>query len=160
MTAPAKDPMTNRREKAASTGQAAEKARESVADLDSRLRMNASQTKEQKQALRNALAEADRLKAALKAGERERENLSKRRKKAASKAEKARAKAKSAEQRYDKMVLAEMVRREKERESGSAADPEPERPNQATSTATSTAARKTAADAGNSEPQNRPTPAG
>jgi chromosome segregation ATPase len=161
--------LDSRRDKAATAAGAAEKAQAGVTELDNRLQTNASLTTQQTQALRAAQAEANRLKRSLKLTAKERTRLTAARKKATAKVAQARKKQQAAEAKYDKVVLADMVRREKERDraqksTGStrvsttagagpaAADPPPEQPDAATSMATRTAARKTAAAAG---PRNR-----
>jgi hypothetical protein len=149
-------PLDGRRDQAAAAAVAAEKAQAGVAELDHRLATNANLTRQQSQALRNAVAEANRLKRALKAGTKERDRLTKARKKAVTRADKAKAKAESADAKYSKTVLAELVRREKERDRVAASVPAPEQPTVAT-TATRTAARKTAAAAGVSAPRARKT---
>src|SRR6185312_501118 len=73
--------LDRRRGQAASAASAVEKAQAGVMELDNRLRTNASMTQQQKQALRNAEAEASRLKRALKAGTKEHDRLTKARKK-------------------------------------------------------------------------------
>jgi seryl-tRNA synthetase len=81
--------------------------------------------------LHRAVEEADRLKRSLKAASKRRTELTKERRKAAAKAEQARAKAAAAEAKYDKEVLAELVRREKEKDRaappGKELQPAPER---------------------------------
>jgi hypothetical protein len=145
------------RERAAAAAKAAEKAQAGVTDLDNRLQTNASLTKQQTQAMRNAVAEVNRLKRAIKVGAKERGRLIKARRRAVAKVGRAQAKQKSAESKYDRSVLADMVRREKARDRADSARPPvdgtskalapvPERSPAAT-TATKTAARKTAAAA-------------
>jgi septal ring factor EnvC (AmiA/AmiB activator) len=112
-----------RREKAASTATAVEKAQAGVTELDNRLQTNSSLTQQHKQALRNAEAEANRLRRSLKAALKERDKLSKARKKAVAKADKARSKAKAAEAKYEKSVLADMVNREKIKDRAGSARP-------------------------------------
>jgi chromosome segregation ATPase len=163
--------LDSRRDKAAAAASAAEKAQAGVAELENRLQTNATLTTQQTQALRNAEAEAKRLKRSLKLTAKERSRLAAARKKAAARAAKARQKQQAAEAKYDKVVLADIVRREKERDRAqlspendlasptaptratartpaTVADPPPEQPDAATSMATRTAARKTAAAAG------------
>jgi hypothetical protein len=115
--------LDRRREQAASAASAAEKAQTGVTELDNRLRTNASMTQQQKQALRNAEAEVNRLKRSVKAAAKERDRLVKARKKAVDKAGKARTKAKAADAKYDKSVLADMVRREKMKDRADSARP-------------------------------------
>jgi hypothetical protein len=126
VTAPARttadrpSPLDRRRDKAAAAASAAEKAQAGVTELDHRLATNGSLTKQQSQALRNALAEANRLKRALKAGAKERDRLAKARKRAVARADKAKARAGSADAKYSTSVLAELVRREKEKDRAAA----------------------------------------
>jgi chromosome segregation ATPase len=157
--------LDSRRDKAATAASAAAKAQAGVTELDNRLQTSTSLTTQQTQALRNAQAEVNRLKRSLKLTAKERARLTTARKKAAAKAAQARKKQQAAEAKYDKVVLADMVRREKERDRAqtspesnrvpttvgarpAVADPPPEQPDAATSMATRTAARKTAAAAG------------
>jgi chromosome segregation ATPase len=100
---------------------AADEAQARCAALDSRLQTNASLTQQQGQALRNAKAEVNRLMRALKSAAKERDGLAKMLKKATAAAERAKAKAQAAEAKYDKTVLAELVRREKEKDQAEAA---------------------------------------
>jgi hypothetical protein len=155
--------LDRRRERATAAAKAAEKAQAGVTDLDNRLQTNAGLTEQRTQALRNAVAEVIRLKRAVKAGTEERGRLTKARKRAVAKAGRAQAKHKSAESKYDRSVLADMVRREKAKDRADSAraavdstskalGPVPERsPAAATATktaantATKTAATKTAA---------------
>ena len=148
-------PLDRRRDRAAAAASAAEKAEAAVTELDHRLETNASLTTQQSQALRNALAEATRLKRSLKAGVKERDRLGKARRKAADRADRAKAKAKAADDKYSRSVLADLIRREKEKAASKPAtlqavpdrSPAPERPNAAARAAVGTAARKTAARA-------------
>ena len=114
--------LDRRRDKAAAAATDAEKAQAGVTELDNRLATNASMINQQKQALRNTAAEAGRLKRSIKAAARERDRLAKARKKAVARAEKAQARSKSAEAKYDKSVLAVMVRREKAKDRAAAGD--------------------------------------
>ena len=160
--------LENSREQAATAASAAEQAQAAVTELDNRLETNANLNLQQRQALRNAEAEAARLKRSLKTAAKDKVRLTEARKKAAAKADKAKDKRTAAEAKYDKVVLAELVNREKERDRAQATDPgntpaakkittavgrtpapdpEPERPDPATATATRTAARRTAARA-------------
>jgi chromosome segregation ATPase len=116
-------PLDRRRDKAADAARAADQAQAGVTELEHRLQTNASMTSQQKQALRNAEAEASRLKRALKAGARERDRLAKAHEKAAARAAKARARSAAAESKYDKSVLADLVRREKAKDRADAAQP-------------------------------------
>ncbi|UQU64421.1 hypothetical protein COUCH_36620 [Couchioplanes caeruleus] len=137
--------LDRRRDRAGTAGAAAERAEAAVTDLDNQLRTIADLTVQQQQSLRNAVDEAARLKRSLKAARQRRAELLKARKKAAVKAGKARDKARAAEAKYDKQLLADMIRREKERDrAASAPDPQPEKQTASTATARRTAARKTA----------------
>jgi chromosome segregation ATPase len=149
--------LDSRRDKASAAATAAEQAQAGVNELDHRLETNATLRTQQAQALRNAQAEAARLKRSLKAVAKEQDRLTAARKKAAARVDKAKAKQKAAEAKYDKVVLADLVRREKERDRTAAGDgpseqgsrttaepPPPEQPSTATRTATRTAARRTA----------------
>jgi chromosome segregation ATPase len=158
--------LDRRRDQAAAAADAVEKAEAAVTELDHRLDTNASLTTQQSQALRNAVAEATRLKRALKAGSKEKDRLTKARKKAADRAQRTKAKAKAADDKYSKSVLADLVRREKEKDRAAAGkpaalksvpSPAPERPNAAAESAIGTAARKTAAAAGVRTPRARKT---
>jgi hypothetical protein len=149
--------LDRRRDQAVAAAGAAEKAQAGVTELDHRLETNANLTRQQSQALRNAVAEANRLKRALKAGTKERDRLTKARKKAVTRAGRAKAKAGSADAKYSRTVLAELVRREKERDRAAAFAPAPEQPSVTATAATRTAARRTAAAAGVSAPRARKT---
>jgi chromosome segregation ATPase len=165
VTAPARtttdrpsSPLDRRRDQASTTAHAAEKAQAGVTELNNRLQTNTNLTTQQSQALRNAEAEANRLKRSLKAGVKERDRLTKAHKRAVAQADKAKAKAKAADEKYSKAVLADLVRREKQKDAArtttpatrqpavsAVPNPEPERPNVSAAAATRTAARKTAA---------------
>lgn len=114
-------PLDRRRAKSAEAHAAAEKARSGVTELDHRLQTATTLIEQETQALRHAEAEAKRLKRVLKAADAERARLSKQRAKAAARAEKAQARAEAAEARYDKVVLLELVQREKARDRAEAA---------------------------------------
>jgi hypothetical protein len=147
-------PLDRRRDKAGRTGAAAAAAQAAVTDIDHQLKTVASLAEQQEQALHRAVEEAARLKRSLKAAGKRRTELVKERKKAVARAERARAKAADAEAKYDKELLADLVRREKEKDRAEVsepaggdpapADPAPEQPDEATRTARRTAARKTA----------------
>jgi chromosome segregation ATPase len=148
-------PLDRRRDKAGTASAAAAAADAAVTDIDRQLETLSSLTEQQQGALRRAAEETERLKRSLKAAGKRRAELAKERKKAVAKAEQARAKADLAEAKYDKEVLAELVRREKEKDRAAgapsarsprraAADPPPEKPDEATQSARRTAARKTA----------------
>jgi chromosome segregation ATPase len=115
--------LDRRREQATSAASAADKAQAGVTELDNRLQTNASMTRQQKQTLRNAEAEVTRIKRSLKAAAKERDQLTRARKKAVAKVDKARSKAEAADAKYEKSVLADMVRREKIKDRAEAARP-------------------------------------
>jgi chromosome segregation ATPase len=115
--------LDRRREQATSAARAADKAQSGVTELDNRLQTNTSMTRQQKQALRNAEAEVTRIKRSLKAAAKERDQLTRARKKAVAKVDKARIKAEAADAKYEKSVLADMVRREKIKDRAEAARP-------------------------------------
>ena len=120
--------LDRRRGKAQAAKDAADKARGGVADLDTRIAANASQTQQDQAALHRARDEVIRLKRALKAAAKEGVALQARRKKASTVAVKADAKAKAAETKYDQAVLADIVRREKARDRTAAATAKPAAP--------------------------------
>jgi chromosome segregation ATPase len=147
--------LDRRRAKAGSANAAAAKAQDAVTDIDRQLETVANLVTEQEQALRRAVQEADRLKRSLKAASKRRTELDKERRKAVAKADRAREQAAAAEAKYDKEVLADLVRREKEKDRAAAPSsdtpppkkasaPAPEQPAESTQTAKRTAARKTA----------------
>ncbi|HET6482054.1 MAG TPA: hypothetical protein VFG35_18760 [Actinoplanes sp.] len=108
--------LDRRREQSAAAKNAAERTRTTVTELDNRLRTNAELTQQQTQALRNAEAEIKRLRRSLKTQARDKERLDKAHRKAVSQAAKAQAKSSAIEAKYGKILLAEMVDREKERD--------------------------------------------
>ena len=109
-------PLDRRRGKADAAGAAAAKAATAVTDIDRQLETIANLTEQQRQARYRVVEEAERLKRSLKAAGKRRAELVKDRKKAVAKAERARARAAAAESKYDKEVLADLVRREKEKD--------------------------------------------
>jgi hypothetical protein len=115
--------LDRRREQNMAAKYAAEKAHTAVTDLANRLQTNADLTQQQTLALRNAEAEAKRLKRALKTQARDRNRLEKAHQKALSKAAKASRRAEDMDDKYSKSVLADMVRREKERDQAAATAP-------------------------------------
>jgi hypothetical protein len=151
--------LDRRRDQASAAATAAKKAQKSVTELDSLLKTNARTTRQQTQALHNAVAEVGRLKRALKTATKERGRLTKARTKAVARADKAQAKSKAAESKYDRSVLADLVRREKAKDradsarstvgnAGTAVTDMPSKgPGTGKEIATRTAARKTAARA-------------
>ena len=116
-------PLDRRRDKAGAAGAAATKAQAAVSDLDRQLETLTSLADQQQQAVRRAAEESDRLKRSIKAAGKRRGELVKERKRAVAKAERARARAASAEAKYDKAVLADLVRREKEKDRATATAP-------------------------------------
>jgi hypothetical protein len=157
MATPATSALDNRRAKSSAANAAAEKARAGVTELDHRLQTNANLMEQQAQALRHAESEAKRLKRALKVADTERGRLAKQRAKAAARAAKAQSKAEAAEAKYDQVVLAELVKREKARDRAeatvdpatnapAASRPTPGTPAKDTTTATKPAKGTAAAD--------------
>jgi chromosome segregation ATPase len=108
--------LDRRREKAQSAKARADAAQQRVSALDGRLAAHAAQTQEHEAALRRAGDEVSRRKKALKASAKQARQLGVARKKAEASAAKARRQTDVAEDRYDKAVLAEMVRRERIRD--------------------------------------------
>jgi chromosome segregation ATPase len=160
--------LDRRRVKAASADAAADQAKSAVTDIDHQISTITDLTEQQEQALHRARDEITRLKRSLKAAGKRRAELTRQRKKAAAEAARARAKATAAEAKYDKEVLAELIRREKEKDRAAQPDrtpdgapagtrrtparrgatgPEPEQPSEAATTARRTAARRTAKSA-------------
>lgn len=142
--------LDRRREQSSAANAAAEKARSAVTDLANRLQTNADLTRQQTLALRNAEAEAKRLKRSLKTQSRDRQRLEKAHQKAVAKAAKASRRAEDMDDKYSKTVLADMVRREKERDTAAAAAPSAAVipvPEKAVAAAVESPARKTAARA-------------
>ncbi len=165
----AQSKLHRRRDKAQAAKAAADKARAGVTQLDDQLKANATQTQNVETALQRAQEEVARLKKALKASIKERAKLRSARKRAQDVAGRTQRRAETAEAKYDKIVLAELVRREKDKDRArstshdvaetpepKAAEPAtagapapvtdaPERPGGGAMTAIQTAARKTAA---------------
>ncbi|MFI7539922.1 hypothetical protein [Actinoplanes sp. NPDC049599] len=112
-------PLDRRRDKAGSAGAAAVAARTAVTDIDHQLKTVANLAEQQQLALHRAVEETARLKRSLKAAGKRRSELVMERKKAAARADRARAKAAAAEAKYDKELLADLVRREKEKDRAS-----------------------------------------
>ena len=112
-----------RRDRAGAAGAAADQAAAAVTGIDSQLKTLADLTEHQQQSLRHAVDEAARLKQALKAARKRRTVLLKAREKAEARAEKARSRARGAEERYDKELLAELMRLEKEKDRAAATAP-------------------------------------
>ncbi|AGZ38903.1 hypothetical protein [Actinoplanes friuliensis] len=152
MTSPAQS-LDRRRDKASSAGAAADKAQAAVTDIDHQLDTIAGLTQQQKQALRHARDEAERLKRSLAAAAKRQSQLTRQRKKAVAQADKARGKAKAAEAKYDKEVLAELIRREKAASAGPAPVPADSAPD---GSAREVAAKVTAAKASGARPPRRP----
>jgi chromosome segregation ATPase len=105
--------LDRRRDRADAARKAAEAAQARVADLDARLAAGEEQLREHEAALEQARQEITRRKQAIKATGKQRGKLQKARDAAWRAAAKKRRKAVAADAKYDKVVLAEMVRREK-----------------------------------------------
>lgn len=125
MTATATTPLEKHRSRAAAAHDAAQQAQAGVAELDQRLKNNVELTKQQQVSLRNLEAETLRLKRLLKNSAKEKSQLAKQRAKAVGRAKRATVKASAAEAKYDKAVLADLVRREKQRDRETAAPATP-----------------------------------
>ncbi|MDT4985935.1 MAG: hypothetical protein QOI74_29 [Micromonosporaceae bacterium] len=108
--------LDRRRGKAQAAKAAAEAAQARVTALDGRLGANAAEADEHKAAMRRTRDEVNRRKKALKASDKQREQLRAMRKKAEAAAAKAQRRSQAADDRYDQAVLAELVRREKDRD--------------------------------------------
>jgi chromosome segregation ATPase len=105
--------LDRRRDRAEAARKAAEAAQARVADLDAQLAAGEAQLREHEAALEQARQEITRRKQAIKATGRQRGKLQKARDAAWRAAAKSRRKAVVADAKYDKVVLADMVRREK-----------------------------------------------
>ncbi|MGX6606649.1 hypothetical protein ACWKSP_31675 [Micromonosporaceae bacterium Da 78-11] len=112
--------LDRRRQQSATAETAAEKARKALTELDQRLHTNVELTRQQTQALRNAEAEARRLKRSLKTQSRDQARLTKARQKAAAKVDKTRSRAAALDEKYSKSLLADLIRREKEKDRAAA----------------------------------------
>lgn len=110
----AESPLERRRRRADDAQVALDRARAAVADVDARLQANGRQSQDDDAALQRARDEVARLKAALKDGAKDRARLVKERKRLSADATESARKAKAAEAKYDRVVLTEMVRREKQ----------------------------------------------
>jgi hypothetical protein len=160
--------LDRRRDKSQSAKATAAAAQQRLDGVDSQLAANAAQTQDHEGALRRASDEVKKRKKALKTSAKQHQRLTASRKKAATSVAKAHQKTYAAENKYDKAVLADLVRKERDKDlaahhggaaqpasTGSepsadakpSAGPSPERP--VAATATNTAARKTAASAAN-----------
>lgn len=121
--------LERRRGRSLAANQAAEQARADAQRAEAQLEANTAQTAEHETALQHAMDEAARLRKALKALTKQRGKLRSARKEARRSASKAQRRARTAEAKYDRSVLAEMVRREKEGDRADAGqrptDPEP-----------------------------------
>ena len=106
--------LNRRREKLQANKAAARAAIDAVADLDARLDHNSSQTRENEAALQAALDQVAALKKAIKATGKQKVQLDSARKDARRAAAQAQQRAAAAEAKYDRAVLAEIVRREKD----------------------------------------------
>ena len=94
----------------------AERTGREVAELDKALERNAVRADEQESELRTTLDRVAMLKKTIKAGKKHRDKLRTGRKKAQDRDADARRRASTAEAKYDKAVMADMVRREKQRD--------------------------------------------
>ena len=112
--------LDRRRDRSEATAARAGEAHAKIAELENRLQANADLTRQQTQALRTAEAEVKRLKRALKGQKDDRDRLLKAKTKATAKAKTAERRAATAEGKYDKSVLADLVHREKERDRAAA----------------------------------------
>jgi hypothetical protein len=138
--------LDRRREQNTAAKSAADDARTAVTELANRLQTNADLTQQQTLALRNAEAEAKRLKRSLKTQARDRNRLEKAHQKAVAKASKASKRAEDMDDKYSKSVLADLVRREKERDqAGAPPATVVVVPEKAVAAAVESTARKTAA---------------
>ena len=108
--------LDRRREKAKAAKATADAARQRLSEIDDGLAANTAQTQEQETALRRASDEVSRLKKALKASAKKNQQLTASRKKVAASVAKTQQKAYAAEAKYDKAVLADMVRKERNRD--------------------------------------------
>jgi hypothetical protein len=107
-------PLDRTRGKADRARQALTEAGQRADDVDERLERVGAQVSADEKALAAALAEVNRLKKALKDGEKERRKLVLARKRAIADVEKAEEKARKAEAKYNREVLADIIEREKE----------------------------------------------
>jgi chromosome segregation ATPase len=152
--------LDRRRGKVQAAKAAADAAQVRVTALDGRLAANAAEAQEHKTALRRLRGEVNRLKEALKVSDKQREQLRAARKKAEAGAAKAQRRSQAADHKYDEVVLAELVRRERDRDLAAASQAQtaggvtpaattsetaPEQPSEAATTAIGTAAGATAA---------------
>ncbi|GAA5148686.1 hypothetical protein GCM10023321_11360 [Pseudonocardia eucalypti] len=94
----------------------AERTGRQVTELDKALERNTVQAGEQEAELRTTLDRVAMLKKTIKAGKKHRDKLRTARKKARDRDADARQRASTAEAKYDKAVMADMVRREKQRD--------------------------------------------
>jgi chromosome segregation ATPase len=106
--------LDRRREKLQANKTAARAAIDAIADLDARLDHNSSQTREYEAALQAAVDQVAALKKAIKAAGKQQVQLDSARKDAQRAAAQAQQRAAAAEAKYDRAVLAEIVRREKD----------------------------------------------
>ena len=143
--------LDRRREKLQANKTAARAAIDAVADLDARLDRNSSQTREYEAALQAAVDRVAALKKAIKAAGKQQVQLDSARKDAQRAAAQAQQRAAAAEAKYDRAVLAEIVRREKDHDlslhspTASAGTAASDAPFGATSTIAGDTARATAA---------------
>jgi hypothetical protein len=174
-------PLDRSRAKTTAAQEALAEARRRVEAVAGQLEQNLAKATADENALGAALDEVDRLKRALKDGQKERRKLVLARKRATADMGKAEDKARKAEAKYDRAVLADLIEREKEHDregttavavpagapavasgappNGQTAPVAKEPEDLATATARTTAARTTATDAGEgAQPAPKPPP--
>jgi hypothetical protein len=132
--------LDRRRDKAQAAKDAADAVRAGLAELDAKLKAGLALAKQHQDAFRRAQVELTRLKKQLKVAAKDNDKLTAARKKAKAALAKVEVRAKTAETRYDEVVLADIVRREKDRDR--AASAKPPVPSRAPGKATKPAAEK------------------
>jgi chromosome segregation ATPase len=115
--------LDRRRDKAQTAKDAVDNARAEAATVDAHLKDTASRTRQHREALKRAQAEVARLKKDLKAFTKEHGKLTAARKKARAAVAKAANRLKTAEAKYDQVVLADIIRRERDRDQAETARP-------------------------------------
>jgi chromosome segregation ATPase len=108
--------LDRRRDKARAATAAADTARQKVADIDARRTTIDTEIQQHETALQQARDEVKRRTKALKESAGRRDKLRKDRARAVAAATKARRKARAADEKYDRAVLADLLRREKKRD--------------------------------------------
>lgn len=163
-------PLDRSRAKASAAHEHLAESRRRVEAVTAQLEQNVAKATADENALGAAVDEVERLKRALKEGQKQRKKLVLARKRANTDATKAEDKARKAEAKYDRAVLADLIEREKEHDregssaaaapvptptvvsgvapNGQAAAPAREPEDLATATVRATAARTTAAEVG------------